>query len=888
MNSKIIRFIPNFVQLFFWSVLLLLLVNLCFRIALFFLNFQLTANASYSDIVYTLFNIGLRFDLYISLIILLIPFLISAIPFLFIKRSKPFLIISNWLIIVLGVVNISISASDLGFFKYYNARITKTIFDWTNEMGVMLKVMVNDTNYLKYFFIFIAISLVYVFLQVKILKKVNASPSKFYPIKYRLAIFMGMLILIFFNIRGSFNFNNAPSNIDDAFHSDNLFLNQLSLNPVYNLGHSYSDVPIEYFKNEDEYVNAALAYLNREKSERENPFETQIPGSDSLRPNIILIFLESMSNSMVSRYHPSLKTTPFLDSLAKKGIVFDNFYSAGVHTHNGITSTLYGLPAVMNNKPMNELATADMIFYGMPWILKEKGYTNSFYVTGSKKFDNMDDFLSLNGFDKVIGENDYPKDSIYNSWGVTDKVMFNRVLNDCDSLYETETNFFKSILTISAHEGYVVPEQYQSRLTNTKQPNDIYELSDLMLGEFIKAAKKKAWFEETIFIIVGDHGQNFSTAFDLNLNYHTVPLILYAPKYFQHSVYNDPGLQQDIYPTLFSLLDLSHTNNGLGVDLFSLERDFGYFNADTKLGVIDEDYFLIYRGRNKTSLFYLQSEPTKDIYPDNKTKATEMMKYGFSMIQSAKYLIDNKLTNITSTDLDNPDRFIAHAGGRIGGHEYTNSLEALETSYQKGFKLFELDILKTSDNYYVAAHDWKTWQQMTGFSGQLPPSLQEFKQHKLLNIYSPMDMDDINDWFQNHPDAILVTDKVNEPAEFSGAFIDTERLMMELFTLESLTEASRLNIKSAMPTWDVLKELDDNIVGSLIDLGVTDIAASRNVIADNIPLLKRLKNRGIKVYVFHVNSEEGKDEAYVLCNEMDYIYGMYADDFDFNVKVDCD
>ncbi len=867
---------------------MLMSVNFIFRVILFLLNIQLAENATAVDIFYSLFNIGIRFDLYISLIILLIPFLISSIPFLTNKKNRPYLIISNWILIILATINIAISVNDLGFFNYYNARITKTIFGWTNEPGIMLKIMVNDINYLKYFLIFIIGSLVYWFLQIKLLKRVlTSSHKKQYQLKYRLTIFFGMLILIFFSMRGSFNFNNAPLNIDDAFYSENLFLNQLSLNPVYNLGHSYSDVDIEYFESPDEYIKAALNYLNRNESPVINPFETKVVASDSIRPNIILVFLESMSNAMVSRYNPEKPTTPYLDKLANEGIVFDNFYSAGVHTHNAITSTFYGLPAVMNNRPMNELATASMIFYGMPWILKEKGYTSSFYITGSKKFDNMDDFLSLNGFDRVIGEDDYPADSIYNSWGVTDKTMFNRVLSDCDNMYNSGEKFFTSVLTISAHEGYVVPEDYRNKLKNDQHPYDMYEFSDLLFGEFIQHAKNKDWFDETVFVIVGDHGQNFSTVYDLNLNYHQVPLVIYAPKYFDHLVYTDPGLQQDIYPTLFGLFDFSYVNNGLGVDLLKQKRKYAYFSADTKLGIIDDEYFLIYRGPNNISMFASEGNSIEDVYPENQLKANAMMKYGFSMMQSAKYLIDNTLTNIVESNRYDVNRFIAHAGGSIEGHVYTNSLEALDASYQKGFRLFELDILKTSDNHYVAAHDWKMWQQMTGFKGEIPPTKLEFKEYQLLHKYTALDLDDINNWFQSHSDAILVTDKINEPTKFSNEFIYPERLMMEIFTLEALKEAAELNIKSAMPNLDVVKQIKGDKIKSLVDLGITEIVISRRVIENNIPFLIQLKNRGIKVYVFHVNYDEGKDESYVLCHDMDYIYGMYADDFDFGETLDC-
>ncbi len=73
--------------------------------------------------------------------------------------------------------------------------------------------------------------------------------------------------------------------------------------------------------------------------------------------------------------------------------------------------------------------------------------------------------------------------------------------------------------------------------------------------------------------------------------------------------------------------------------------------------------------------------------------------------------LNNTEANLYRVDTN---RFIAHAGGEIDGYKYTNTLEAVNTNYKKGFRLFELDIIKTADNIYVAAHDWKSWAINTG------------------------------------------------------------------------------------------------------------------------------------------------------------------------------
>lgn len=131
---------------------------------------------------------------------------------------------------------------------------------------------------------------------------------------------------------------------------------------------------------------------------------------------------------------------------------------------------------------------------------------------------------------------------------------------------------------------------------------------------------------------------------------------------------------------------------------------------------------------------------------------------------------------------------IAHAGGKIENFIYVNSLESLNSSYQQGARLLELDISETSDNQFVAVHDWAEWKEKSGFLGELPPTHEEFKNHKIHGKFTPLDIADINKWFGNHKDAILITDKVNEPKKFRAQFVDPTRLNMELFTISAIEE----------------------------------------------------------------------------------------------------
>ncbi|MDC7996310.1 sulfatase-like hydrolase/transferase [Altibacter sp. HG106] len=227
------------------------------------------------------------------------------------------------------------------------------------------------------------------------------------------------------------------------------------------------------------------------------------------------------------------------------------------------------------------------------------------------------------------------------------------------------------------------------------------------------------------------------------------------------------------------------------------------------------------------------------------------------------------------------DRFIAHAGGEIDGKRYTNSLEALNHNYALGFRHFELDIIETSDQQFVAAHDWKFWKEKTGYEGETPVPLNTFRKHKIYETFTPISMTEINAWFRTHPDAVLVTDKINDPIRFSSEFVDKSRLKMELFSPEALDAAKDLGLRAAMASEAILDRFGANALEELQKRNVTEVTLSRKNIAKKSALLRTLKEAGIKAYVYHVNFGPQFDETYVMNYEFSQVYGMYADRWPF-------
>lgn len=229
----------------------------------------------------------------------------------------------------------------------------------------------------------------------------------------------------------------------------------------------------------------------------------------------------------------------------------------------------------------------------------------------------------------------------------------------------------------------------------------------------------------------------------------------------------------------------------------------------------------------------------------------------------------------------NRERIIAHAGGKIDGITYTNCLEALNLSYKKGFRLFEIDLIKTKDERFVGAHDWESWKRESHYYGSVPPTEAEFLSYKVHKKFTPINMDSINNWFANHPDAVLITDKVNEPEAFISAFKFPGRLIMELFSFEAVEKAQDMGVNNILLSENMWDYLGKDKLQALQDKGISKMAISRRTIEKNPAPYKALADAGIKIYAFHVNFDDFRDEHHMLRTGLDFCYGFYADDWHF-------
>jgi len=235
-------------------------------------------------------------------------------------------------------------------------------------------------------------------------------------------------------------------------------------------------------------------------------------------------------------------------------------------------------------------------------------------------------------------------------------------------------------------------------------------------------------------------------------------------------------------------------------------------------------------------------------------------------------------------DFWNPQRFIAHAGGVIEGHIYTNSKEALERAYDNGFRLIELDLSKTSDGKLVAVHDWGHWKSVTGATSSPPPTAQQFLNAPIYSRFTPLTYADVVSFFRKKRDAVLVTDKTNEFSMLARTFPDPDRLLVEIFSWDDLKNAVAAGIKHPMPSFLWGKNALEQILKARRIYGVKFLAVHSSQVLMNPSLMSTLTSQGFCIFAYSSNSTDFvKDQI-----GGNRIFGIYTDYWEpKNSKFNC-
>lgn len=610
-----------------------------------------------STLVIKSYLMGVRFDNVISCYVLILPLLVLIFSSCFNFEKKWLNKSANIYLSVLYSIVLFSSAVNIPYFQYFFKNLNASIWNWIDEPEFVINMITKNIEYILYFLLFITIVVLFcwilnflkrTFLDKKTIFQVVTFKSFVTTIGF--SLLLASLCLI--GIRGRLGLK-SPIRIGTAFFCNDPFLNQLALNPTYVLIRTTMDMGKEEknrinFMDEDDALNNVRTYFHIESADT-------ISGSpiarisDVIHPttkkNVVIILMESMASHFVA----DTCLTPFINSLIKKSTYYPNTYSSGIHTMNAVFGTLFSYPALLNQHPFKtgEILTFD----SWPVVMKAEGYNTYYFSTHDEQFDNIGGYLSANQISTIIAQKNYPIKEIKSNLGVTDDFMFHFSLPILKDAYNSEKPFFATFLTASNHTPYIIPDYYHPR--SSQERYQVIEFADYSLDNFFTLARKESWYQNTIFVLLGDHGAaNTIYDYDVSLAYHHIPLIIYDPS--DETPHINPTIagQIDVFPTIMSKLGLPFTNNTFGLDLMSEKRDMIFFSSDDAYCCLDSTFYFVHRNQGSESLYQYKNNNQENIISAHYLHAEKMKEYVQSMMQAAQYMISNKNISIMNQQSD--------------------------------------------------------------------------------------------------------------------------------------------------------------------------------------------------------------------------------------------
>ena len=617
-----------------------------FRLLLFLTELhRLEFTAETTANIIKAFLMGVRFDIVITGYLMILPSLLLLTSAILNRKNLMFIKIIFYFLLISFSLAFAVCAADIPYFNQFFKRFDTGAFEWLDSPLFVFGMIVEEPRYILAVVPFIAaITLFYKYLKniFKQYEKTKISPknSGLFP---EIIISVLVLLLIFAGIRGRLQ-KKSPIRTGTAYFCQDPFLNQLGLNPVFTLVKSFlhdinsDNKSIQLIRN-DIAIKNVQSCLGITKEEDFSPVARKIEfdTAAAIKPNIILIIMESMSAAKMKRFGNEDNLTPFLDSLSYHSWFFTNIYTTGKHTFNGIFSTLFSFPAIYKQHPLKRIKR----FPGISHTLKQKGYTTTYFTTHDGQFDNVEGFLYANDFDNVISQKDYPSKEVKTTLGVPDDYMFRYSIPEINALHRSGKPFFVTFMTASDHGPYYVPEYFHPHSKNIKK--QIVEYADWSLQQFISPASQTDWFDNTIFVFIADHGAAIDVRYPVALNYHHTPLLFYAPKIIKPREFDCTGSQMDVFPTLMGILKQPYINNTLGVDLIREKRPYAILNADDKTAALDNEFLFVLENDKKMLFRYKNNDRTNHIR-DYPSKAKEMETCLKSNLQVFQYMLNHEHT----------------------------------------------------------------------------------------------------------------------------------------------------------------------------------------------------------------------------------------------------
>jgi len=294
-------------------------------------------------------------------------------------------------------------------------------------------------------------------------------------------------------------------------------------------------------------------------------------------------------------------------------------------------------------------------------------YEKHYFLGGDPEFGNFEGLLdNIDGLQKHTGKR--PGIPDVNVWGIGDKDLY---LEANDVFRKKDKPFFAYIQTSGNHRPYnqtipanekkfekkIVPDEVLNKYGyESLDEYNCFRYSDYCIQQFLEAAEKEAYFNNTIFIFVGDHGLagNAEEIYpqvwtDQRLTDEHVPLLFYAPGLLTPQRRPEVVSQIDVLPTIAGMLHQSYVNTTLGRDLLDPDKKYNYAfvtNTADMIGMVSDDFYFsrnINSGEELLSPMNMRATFFSKQQKDSAKK--KLSEFTTAYFETAKYLLVNNSRN---------------------------------------------------------------------------------------------------------------------------------------------------------------------------------------------------------------------------------------------------
>lgn len=632
----------------------------------FWLYFAAAENPAPPADLLTAFYLGLKYDLRFTLLLLLPLFLLGGLPWLDPFRYRMAKTFWVGYLTVAGMATLLFYTVDFGHYAYLETRVDATALALLTNLGIAMQMVWESYPVVLLSLLAAACAGGLAYSSHRLIRFCSRTSERPFGWKGRALINVAMTVLLLAGLYGKFSW--YPLRWSDAFFSEHTFVSQVALHPVLYFADTVrngggavydEDLVRAYYAEMAEWLgvdhpdDASLDFRR-----------TGLPlRSPSRSPNVVIVLLESMATHKTGMSGNPLNPTPHLDSLARDGYYFRNFFTPLRSTARSVFCALTGIPDVethgtssRNPRAVEQHSIVNCF----------SGYEKFYFLGGSISWGNIRGLLmhNISGL-RIFEEGSYSAPRV-DVWGISDLDLFRAA----DEVFREQTEPFLAVIhTAGNHRPYTIPDdnadfEYQEMDAGELQRWGFSSVEhfnscrfmDHSVGQFMQLARKSGYLDDTIFVFFADHGiSGFpgehvgATDVQAELGIYRVPLIIYSPKLIpEGKVIDTVAGEPDVLPTVASLAGQQYVNKTLGRDLLDPRFDSNRYAFTMQLGtplhlglISDRFCFGMTVEGGPRSLRAFEDDEGKNVVDRHPEIVAEMERFARAYLETAKYMLYN-------------------------------------------------------------------------------------------------------------------------------------------------------------------------------------------------------------------------------------------------------